>query len=531
MPDYMPPPSTLKAGASVWTYLRDSGGPNQEQSVPQQEAEIRAYCKRYDLALTRVFSDVGKSGGSVTKRDQFLEMVDLTKDKATRPAALLVWNFARFARDVDDSDFYKATIRKRGIVIHSLTDAIPEGPYAGVVEKIIDIANEEKRRQNSRDVKRSLESLVSQGFAPGGGTPPRGYKSVRVLIGKRKDGRERYAQKWEPDPELFPLVQLAWQMRAQGQSYNEISRATEGKLYNTPGCWITFFSNRSYLGYGKCGDKEFPDHHVPAIDLGTWEAVQRVKALTPRSGLRHPRRIAFPSMLSGLAVCGECGAAMVYHASSRRNWPFYFCGKRDSQQSRHECNARRMSAHKVDALVLDAVLNRVLTMDYFYSLLEETKKQLSDTETLQAQIEEKRADLRTVERAIQNLLELAESFGAGSAVERLKRREAERSKIAAEIKNIEARRDAAMVEISPEALALVLNLWRAQIQKANESGNVGTVRSLLSRFVEKVELSYTTAKIWYTYPTNSLIQSNENPMFGDTLFIGAIMAIPITLEL
>jgi DNA invertase Pin-like site-specific DNA recombinase len=146
MPDYMTPPSTLKPGATVWTYLRDSGGPNQEQSVPQQEAEVRAYCTRHGLALTRVFSDVGKSGRSVNQRVHFLEMVDMSKDETIRPAGILVWNFARFSRDVDDSDYYKATIRNRGIVIHSLTDPIPDGQWAGVVEKIIDISNEEKRR-------------------------------------------------------------------------------------------------------------------------------------------------------------------------------------------------------------------------------------------------------------------------------------------------------------------------------------------------------------------------------------------------
>lgn len=529
MPDYMPPPSTLKAGASVWAYLRDSGGPAQEQSVPQQEAEIRAYCKRHGLALTRIFADVGKSGGSVTQRGQFLDMVDLTKDKPARPAGLLVWNFARFARDVDDSDYYKATLRRRGIVIHSLTDAIPEGPYAGVVEKIIDIANEEKRRQNSRDVKRALESLVSQGFAPGG-TPPRGYLSERVTIGKHKDGRERFAPRWKPDPELFPLVQLAWKMRAEGKSYNEIGRATHGRLYRSRHCWITFFSNRSYLGIGKCGDKEFPNHHEAAITPELWEAVQRVQKLTPRGNLRHPRRVAFPSLLGGLAFCSECGAAMVHHAASRRNWPFYFCGRRDSQQARHVCNARRIGARKVDALVLDTVLNQILTLDFFYNLLEEVKKQMSDVETLQAQIEQKRAERRAVERAIQNLLDLAESFGAGASLERLKQREAERSQLSAEIKDIEARRDAASIEITPEALALVLDAWRTQIVQADAFGDVAAVRSLIARFVSKVELSYTTVKIWYTYPADSLIQPTGNALLGGIALTGAIMATPITLE-
>jgi DNA invertase Pin-like site-specific DNA recombinase len=265
-------PAALPTGATVWAYLRDSGGPAQEQSVPQQETEVRAYCKRHGLALTRIFSDVGKSGGSVNQRVQFMAMLDLSEDKTIRPAGILVWNFARFSRDVDDSDYFKATIRRRGIAIHSLTDPIPDGQWAGVVEKIIDIANEEKRRQNSRDVKRALESLVKQGYASGG-TAPRGYKSVPVTIGIRTDGRPRTVSKWVQDPELWDLVKLAWEMRADGKTYNDIVRATHGKLYQSINCWITFFSNRSYLGIGKCGDLEVGNHHEPVIDLATWEAV------------------------------------------------------------------------------------------------------------------------------------------------------------------------------------------------------------------------------------------------------------------
>lgn len=528
MPDYMPPPTALSHGASVWAYLRDSGGPNQEQSVPQQEAEVRAYCKRHGLALTRIFSDAGKSGGSVNQRVHFLDMIDLSKDETIRPAGILVWNFARFSRDVDDSDFYKATIRKRGIAIHSLTDPIPDGQWAGVVEKIIDIANEEKRRQNSRDVKRSLESLVKQGYAPGG-TAPRGYRSVPVTIGVRADGRPRTVPKWERDPKLWDLVKLAFQMRADGKTYGEITRATRGKLYKSFNCWITFFSNESYRGIGKCGDKRFPDHHEAAIDLATWEAVQRVQKLNPRAGLRHPRRVAHPSLLSGLARCSRCGAAMVYHAQASRNWPYYICGKRDRQKTSKSCDGRRVNARKVNALILDMVLNRILTPDYFEALMAEIKNQMTDTASLESTITEKSADLRAVERGIANLLDLAESFGTGAALDRLKQREAERAQLAAEIKELEARRDFQQVEITPEALALVLDTWRKQIIATNKSGNVAALRSLLARFVEKIELDYTTAKVWYTYPMNSLNRPNTESLLGGTVFIG-VMAITLSLE-
>jgi DNA invertase Pin-like site-specific DNA recombinase len=118
MPDHIPPPSTLPPGSSVWAYLRDSGGPSQDRSVGQQKAEIEEYCKHYNLGLSLVFADIARSGGSTTAREQFNEMIDMSQHHVTRPDGILIWNYARFARDLDDSQYYKATLR--GITIHSL---------------------------------------------------------------------------------------------------------------------------------------------------------------------------------------------------------------------------------------------------------------------------------------------------------------------------------------------------------------------------------------------------------------------------
>lgn len=530
MPDnYMLPPSTLAPGSIAWAYLRDSGGPNQDQSVPQQEQEIRAYCKRHGLALVMIFADVGKSGGSVEKRDQFLAMIDLSADASLCPDVILVWNLARFSRDVDDSDYYKSMLRKRGIIIHSLTDAIPEGLYAGVIEKLVDTANQEYRRQNSLAVKRAIRDLVKQGYMTG--TPPRGYIAIHEIIGTRRDGTPRHVSRWEPDPKLWDLVKLAWQMRADGRSYNEIMRATDGKVYKSANCWITFFNNRSYLGIGKWGDLEIENHHEAAVDQATWDAVQAIRNDNPRTGLRHPMRIAYPSLLSGLAYCSQCGAAIVYHKAAHRSWPFYICGKHDRAKGLKTCDARRIGAKKIDALVLDVVLNRVLTPAYFADLLAEIKKQFTDTQAIDAQITDKRSELKYIDRALQNLLDLAEAFGPETVIDRLKQKEFERVQLTAKIKQLEAQHMQLTIEITPEALALVLNNWRDQITNANDANDTATVRSLLSYFVERIEMSYDKVIIKYTYPMQSLMQKQPLDMClrGGTLLHGG-QVLTISLE-
>src|SRR5258706_15930048 len=226
---HIPPPNKLLSGNKVWAYLRDSGGESQEQSTAQQRKEIEAYCQEYGLILVSVFEDMARSGGSLTGRVEFLEMVDQSF-QPYHPDGLLVWNYARFARDMDDSAFYRALLRKNGLVVHSLTDPIPMGDFSRVIESLIDYANEEKRRQNSRDVKRALAERVRAGFSSGG-FPPRGYLAKQEILGTKRNNQPRIGSRWVVDPDLGPLASLAFRLRLEGKSLREITKATQESLY------------------------------------------------------------------------------------------------------------------------------------------------------------------------------------------------------------------------------------------------------------------------------------------------------------
>jgi len=526
---YSPPPPGVPAGSHVWAYLRDSGGPSQEQSVDQQEREIIAYCKRHSLVLVRVFRDVARSGGSVIGRDEFMEMIDASQDEAGRPRAILIWNFARFSRDYNDFVFYKATLNKRGVIVHSLTDRIPEDDFAGrIVETIINLANEEKRRQTSRDVKRGLKTLISKGFSAG--PPPRGYTAVKVTIGTNRDGVPRIVSKWIPDPVLSEYVKLAWQLRAQGKSYQEINRATHGKLYSSKNCWSGFFTNRSYLGIGKSGDLEVPDHHEPLITWELWEAVQRLYDAHPLRGkkgcLNHPRRVGNPSLFSGFTYCLECGSMMIHSTDKRKpNSHRYICGMKD----RHgvaACESRRVGAANAERQILTSVLEQVLTPEYLAEVIAETKRQLDSTSEIERQIKAEKRKLEDLDIAIQRTLNTIERTGSTAAQERLKQREAEKSQARAGLERLSLQLATAQTEITPEAMNIALIAWRSQFERVRGSGNVRELKAWLLQFVSRIDLGYNRARIFYTYPIDSMIDltprgSTRNRVFhsGSTVSI------------
>ena len=516
MPDYMSPPSTLPPGSTVWVYLRDSGGTAQELSVQQQRDEAEHFADRHRLIIRHFFADVARTGTTTVGREAFSNMLDKFSNPEIRPAGLLLWNFARFARELDDASYYKSLIRKNGTIIHSLTDPVPDGEYGRVIELIIDITNAEKSRQTGRDVKRSLESLTEQGFSPGG-TPPRCYIAEKVQIGSKRDGAPRIVPRWIPDPRLWKLGKLAWKLRAEGKSYGEIQDATDGRIYRSKSSWNSFFSNESYLGIGKCGNKTFPNHHPALIDKETWDAVQRqrskhIKHQTSDSS-KHPRSIASPFLLSGLIHCSHCGSAMS-HRTLKANWRCYICGKK-TRQGTSSCPSRQVNARNVEIVVLHTVLTQILTPKYFNVLLKETQERFSDNEKTAAQIAEIQNDLAKAERAIGNLLDALELQGIASAGDRLKEREAERAMLLTKLDTLNKEQASSTLQISPEALKAVLDKWQSQIIEGLKTQDILALRDILRNFISRVDADYDLFRIHYRYPIiDTTPRSSISPIDG-----------------
>ena len=514
--NYKAPPKELPPGSHVIAYLRDSGGDKQELSTIGQHNEIKAYCQKYGLVLTEIFEDAARSGTSTAKRDEFERMIDLCRaDQFTQ--GLLVWSHSRLARNTNDAMFYKSDLRRRGIIVHSITDEIPEGPYSHLVEVMIDTTNEEKSRQTSRDTKRGLAQRTLAGYVQGGGTPPRGYRAVREIISSHRDGSSRIGTKWEIDPDTGPLVTMAFKMRAQRRSLNEIMQAPCGSLYKTKGSWSTFFINKSYLGIGKCGEIEVPNHHPALVDLETWEAVRKLhEQIHKRSpgNLLHPKRYHSPSLLSGLAVCIHCGAPIIRDVAGARTaktgkWIAYLCGKKRNSGNWRACEGKQIQAAKADAAIINAVLNVILTQEFANELINQIRAHLSDDSESQRQEQATRQALTTCEKAISRLLDTIEATDSATAKDRLKEREQERARLQFEIAAFESRLKAAQLEITPEALEFILEVWRGNIEAARDQNDIRGLQRLLRQFVTKIELGYNKARLWYTYPIDAFAENSR----------------------
>lgn len=348
-------------GSIVAAYFRDSGGETQDLSISQQETAFRSWCQQHGLAAGRIFRDAARPGSSVAERQAFHDMMHHFRSGAPE-AGLVIWSYSRFARDFDDAQFYRADIRRRGYLFHSLNDDIPEGAMGRLFEAVIDWKNEQFLEDLSRDVKRGLHDLVrTHGAVPG--TPPRGFIRQAIQIGARRDGRPHIAHRWVPDPESVHLVNAAFSLRAAGASLAEIHQATH--LYGSLNSYTTFFSNKLYIGILEFGDLVIENYCEPVISLVIWNAVQlrnqqhaAHRNLTEPGSRAHPRRQSSRYLLSGLAYCARCGSPLYGLTSTQRDRSAtgrYACTR---AHRRRDCDRARPH-HRVLLSIIDPATSQV----------------------------------------------------------------------------------------------------------------------------------------------------------------------------
>ena len=107
-----------------------------------------------------------------------------------------------------------------------------------------------------------------------------------------------------------------------------------------------------------------------------------------------------------------------------------------------------------------------------------------------------RRQLADVEAAINNLLDLAERFGAASAGPRLAEREAERASLQAQLQQLAKQQEAQQAAVSLERVRSIL----VEMHGALTDGGLEAKRALLSKVVHQVVMSATGAEVVYTFP-------------------------------
>ena len=412
-------------------YARFSSDKQQESSITVQLAEIRRFCAKHKIQLIHEYIDEAQSGTN-SNRKSFQEMVKEAPKKEFK--FVIVHRMDRWARNVDDSRYYKKYFSKYGIKIISALedfDETPEGEFFELMSMgMAELYSKKLARECvAGKIANAKECKIH------GGVPLLGYK----VQGKKYVIEEKEAE----------AVRIIFDLALQGYGYVKIRNylnshgytRADGRPYT--GHMYDILRNRKYIGeyvynkaYGKDEEGKRNSRRTKdvaeiiriagglprIIDDNTFFRVQEM--LDERKKRRDNCSTSGNKyLLSGLIRCGSCGLAVCGGpmTSHKRKYAIYKCNQRE-----RSCLTKDVNASYLEEYVL-TIFNNVLFDDYnAQKLINLTKAAYMrafdkmQTEDLELQTEIKKKEQIIKENELKALQEEMKSFSKYIAEENSK---------------------------------------------------------------------------------------------------------------
>ena len=314
---------SLKIAAA---YIRVSTDDQTELSPDSQVKKIHEYAKAHGYIVPEeyIFHDDGISGRTTKKRPGFNKMIATAKSAPKPFDAILVWKFSRFARNREDSIVFKSMLKKCGIDVISISEAVGDDKMSILIESLIEAMDEYYSVNLSEEVVRGMTEKVSRGKPVS--IPPLGYKMVKgeLVI----------------DDETAPLIRKIFKDYLDGKGCREIAMNLNDKGFKTRRG--NNFENRTvqyiinnplYAGYirwdidGRGSRAYYRDGkemivkgtHEPLISAETYEAIKtkiaEEKVLNKKFERQAPVKHDFA--LRGLVRCSDCGGTLCMSSTGK----------------------------------------------------------------------------------------------------------------------------------------------------------------------------------------------------------------------
>jgi DNA invertase Pin-like site-specific DNA recombinase len=369
---------------NVLLYARVSSHKQAEKdlSIGAQLRALRAFAHEQGWTVVAEFVDKAVSGRTA-RRPGLVKM--LHKVKRGGVDAVLVWKLDRLARNMEVSALIDGFFRTSDVKLISLHESFDDSPQGRFIARMFESLAEFYSNNLSQDICRGIREVARRGFYPHG-RPPIGYKTAPVEEGTA------VRKKLVPDEALAPVVRRMFSMYLSGKGGREIANALnkEGVLTNAGKRWspqrvYSVLRNPIYvgdivLGAGPHSSENqeklrMRDVHEPLITREEFERVQELldwRGETPGA----PRWHHSPYLLSGLARCGKCGAALCGTSAKSGQFHYYTCS-RYYKEGKGSCLGVRVRKEKLETFVPDKLLTVVLALENLERLVELVNDELT----------------------------------------------------------------------------------------------------------------------------------------------------------
>ena len=439
-------------------YLRVSTEAQADEgySLAAQAEKLEAYCRMKGIAAFQRYVDGGFSGSNLT-RPAITELVETIR--AGRVERVVVYKLDRLSRSQKDTLYLiEDVFLPHGVDFVSINENIDTGsPYGRAMIGILSAFAQLERENIFLRTRMGMVERVKQGFWPGGGKIPFGYdydadKGILVPNSDADTVREIYARYLE------------------GQSTGRIARELGLKYEHLVRQILLRESNTGVIVYrGEC----YSGRHEPLVDKQTFE---RVKRRLLRSD--KPRAAASNKLLTGLLVCGHCGAKMRYQKWGGAGDKLV-CYSRDKSKPHlvhdADCPNRGVMARQVEEVVI---------RDLYQLAAQPTQSRGSAKQPAECR--------RALERAQRKLRRLYELFAEGeddTLRDAITRARSEYSRAEQELERAQQAERQEEIDAAQRALQTIGSCW----DKLSDAEKQTLVRACVQRIVlqnDKIEIFY-----------------------------------------
>lgn len=384
--------NTMRYGA---LYIRVSTDKQEELSPDAQKRLLLDYAKAHNIFISPeyIFVENGISGRKADKRPEFQKMISIAKTDEPPFSVILVWKFSRFARNQEESIVYKSMLKKQhGVDVVSITEPLIDGPFGGLIERIIEWMDEYYSINLSQEVKRGMtEKALRGGYQV---TPSLGYTSPG-------HGKPFVVVPEEAEIVKYVFDQYVNQHRDQTSIARKLNARNlltkRGNRFEKRNINL-MLRNRFYIGKVVWNGIERDGVHETFISPELFQAANdRLEATYRPKNRRNVSTCAH--WLSGLVKCSVCGASLGYN---KAKYPFFHCWK--YTKGMHE---------GTNGISEQQLVNGVL--EYFEQLLDGMDFTFTCRQTVpEIQLpDEKENYEKELEKMDQRLIRIREAYEAG----------------------------------------------------------------------------------------------------------------------
>ena len=389
-------------------YARYSSHSQNEMSIEGQIAECRRYANEHDYVIACEYIDRAQSA-TTDKRPEFQRMIEDSKDHDFE--VVLVYQFDRFARNKNDSGYYKKILADNGVRVVSAKEQIANDSSGVITEGMLEIFADYFSKQSAEKIVRGLYQNAQNCKYNGG----------NILYGYAVDPDRRYILHDERAPivkEMFERIADGETMQAIMEDLNRRGiKTNRGKPFRKNSLQHTL-RNERYKGTYIYGDVKIPGGIPRIVSDELFDDVQRIIGKHPRS--RRPATEDY--LLTGRIYCGHCKDPMVGTSGTSKTGKvhrYYTC-----QKSPSKCDKKNIKKSLIEDLVFETCSSLItddLINDVVASVVAINKQDQESLETVRL-----RKEIKQTEDKIERLIDQIENGTANLRVsDRLDQREAE----------------------------------------------------------------------------------------------------------